>query len=223
MKDVDWVEMLIDVPYDERTVTRLDKLAERVMRFSNLHLAETRSRRDYQPLVEKFFRLVNTAYSGLYGTVPLDEKQISRYARKFIPLINPELACFVLDEHDELVGFGVSAPSMAKALQKSRGRLFPLGWIGVLRALRVNDTLDLFLVAVAPEYQNKAVNAVLMNHVLKGCHRMGITKDRAPAGDQPQGAEPVELLQDRAAQAQALLREEAGLMIRRFVGYAPVC
>ena len=63
VKDVDWVEMLIDVPYDERTVTRLDKLAERVMRFSNLHLAETRSRRDYQPLVEKFFRLVNTAYS----------------------------------------------------------------------------------------------------------------------------------------------------------------
>ena len=176
VKDVDWVEMLIDVPYDERTVTRLDKLAERVMRFSNLHLAETRSRRDYQPLVEKFFRLVNTAYSGLYGTVPLDEKQISRYARKFIPLINPELACFVLDEHDELVGFGVSAPSMAKALQKSRGRLFPLGWIGVLRALKVNDTLDLFLVAVAPEYQNKAVNAVLMNHVLKGCHKMGITK-----------------------------------------------
>ena len=175
-KDVDWVEMLIDVPYDERTVTRLDKLAERVMRFSNLHTAEVRSRRDYQPLVEKVFRLVNTAYSDLYGTVLLDEQQISRYAKKFIPLINPELACFVLDEREELVGFGVSAPSMAKALQKSRGRLFPLGWIGVLRALKVNDTLDLFLVAVAPEYQNKAVNAILMNHVLKGCHKMGITK-----------------------------------------------
>lgn len=175
-KDVDWVEMLIDVPYDERTVTRMDKLAERVMRFSNLHIAEVKSRRDYKPLVEKVFELVNTAYSGLYGTVPLDERQIKRYARKFIPLINPDLACFVLDEQERLVGFGVSAPSMADALKKCGGRLFPLGFIGVLRALRVNDALDLFLVAVVPEYQNKAVNAILMNHVLKGCHKMGITK-----------------------------------------------
>jgi GNAT superfamily N-acetyltransferase len=174
VKDVAWVEMLIDVPYDEHTCTRMDKLAERVMKYSNLHIAETRSRRDFQPLIEKVFRLVNTAYSGLYGTVPLDEKQVRRYAKKFVPLINPELACFVLDEHDELVGFGVSAPSMAEALKKSKGRLFPLGWIGVLKALKVNDTLDLFLVAVTPEYQNKAVNAIMLNHVLKGCHKMGI-------------------------------------------------
>ena len=102
--------------------------------------------------------------------------QIRRYADKFIPLVNPELACFVADEQDNLVGFGVSAPSMAKALKKSKGRLFPLGWIGVLRALKVNDTLDLFLVAVAPEYQGKAVNAIILNHVLKGCHKMGIRK-----------------------------------------------
>ena len=173
-KDVDWVELLIDVPYDGRTVSRLDKLAERVMRFSNLHMAETKSRRDYKPLVEKVFQLVNVAYAGLYGTVPLSEKQIKRYAAKFIPLINPELACFVLDEKDELVAFGVSAPSMADALKKSRGKLFPLGWMGVLRALRVNDTLDLFLIAVRPDYQNKAINAIVLNHVLKGCHKMGI-------------------------------------------------
>ena len=99
-----------------------------------------------------------------------------RYAAKFIPLINPELTCFVVDEHDELIGFGVSAPSMAEALKKSRGRLFPLGFIGVLKALRVNDTLDLFLTAVRPDYQNKGINAILINHVLKGCHQMGIRK-----------------------------------------------
>ena len=175
-KDVDWVEMLVEVPYDEHTITRMDKLSERVMRYSNLHIAEVKSRKDYKPLVEKVFELINSAYSGLYGTVPLDERQIKRYAKKFVPLINPDLACFVLDEHDNLVGFGVSAPSMADALKKSNGRLFPFGWIGVLRALKVNDTLDLFLVAVAPEYRDKAVNAIVMNHVLKGSQKMGIKK-----------------------------------------------
>lgn len=174
-KDVDWVEMLIDVPYDKRIVARMDKLAERVMKSNRLHVAELKSRKDYKPWVEKVFQLVNTAYAGLYGTVPLDERQIKRYADKFVPLINPDLACFVADEQENLAAFGVSAPSMAAAMQKSRGRLFPLGFIGVLKALKVNDTLDLFLIAVTPEYQNKAVNAILMNHVLKGCHKMGIT------------------------------------------------
>ena len=174
VKDVDWVEMLVEVPRDEHTITRMDKLSERVMKYSNLHIVELKSRRDYKPWIEKVFRLVNSAYSGLYGTVPLDERQIKRYAAKFVPLVNPELACFVADKDDELVGFGVSAPSMAAALKKSNGRLFPLGWIGVLHALKVNDTLDLFLVAVTPEYQNKAVNAIMINHVLKGCLRMGI-------------------------------------------------
>ena len=44
----------------------------------------------------------------------------------------------------------------------------------MLKSLKVNDTLDLFLIAVTEEYRNKAVNAILMNHVLKGCHKMGI-------------------------------------------------
>ena len=176
VKDVDWVELLIDVPYDERTCTRMDKLAERVKRYSNLHVAEVSSRREYKPLVEKVFHLVNTAYDHLYGTVPLDEGQIRRYARKFIPLIHPDLACFVMDEREELVGFGVSAPSLADALKKSNGRLFPLGWKRLLRALKTNDTLDMFLIGLKREYQDKAVNAIILNHVLKGCHRMGIRK-----------------------------------------------
>lgn len=176
VKDVDWVELLIDVPYDEHTCTRMDKLAERVKHFSNLHVAQVNSRREYRPLVEKVFHLVNTAYDHLYGTVLLDDRQIRRYANRFIPLINPDLACFVLDEQDDLVGFGVSAPSLADALKKIHGRLFPLGWIRVRRALRANDTLDLFLIALKREYQDKAVNAIIMNHIIKGCHRMGIRK-----------------------------------------------
>ena len=130
--------------------------------------------REEVPNEEKVFALVDEAYSKLYGTVPISEAQIRRYAKKFIPIVNPELTCFIEDDAGRLVAFGVSAPSMADALKKSRGRLFPIGWIGVLKALSRNDTLDLFLIAVTEEYRNKAVNAVLMNHVLKGCHKMGI-------------------------------------------------
>ena len=89
-------------------------------------------------------------------------------------MINPDDSCFVLDDNDELVSFGVAAPSIAKALQKSGGKYLPLGWLRLLKALRKNDALDLLLVAVKPKYQNSGVNAVVMNKFLKSCLKNGI-------------------------------------------------
>ena len=182
-KDVDWVEYLIDVPRPEDPVTeQLNRLSECVQRLQRLHVAQIRRRADFQPYIERVFALINTCYAGLYGTVDLDAAQVRRYADKFLPLLNPHLACFVMNEREETVAFAVSAPSIADALKRHNGRLFPLGFADVLRALRESDTLDLFLIAVRPDYQNKGVNAILMNHVLKGCHELGIV--RAETGPQ---------------------------------------
>ena len=73
-----------------------------------------------------------------------------------------------------VVAFGVAAPSIAEALKKSRGRIFPTGWAGLLHAFRVNDTLDLLLIAVHPDYQSRGVNAIILSKTMKGCLKMGI-------------------------------------------------
>lgn len=114
-----------------------------------LHTLRVRTRLDYFPLLKPFFQLVNEAYAPLYGTVDLTPEQIKKYSMKFAPLINPQLTCFVMNEQNELVAFGVSAPSIAEAMKKSRGRLFPTGWVRVLHAFRKNDTIDLLLIASA--------------------------------------------------------------------------
>lgn len=176
-KDVDWVEFLVDVPGpDDPCAQRLERITQRVMKANHLHIAQIKRRSEYKPYVHKVFDLLNSAYAHLYGTVDLSPAQVKKYADKFIPLINPELSCFVMDAEDNLVGFGVSAPSIASAVKKHNGHMFPLGFIDILRALRVNDTLDLYLIAVRPDYRNKGVNAILMHHILKGCLRMGLKK-----------------------------------------------
>ena len=174
-KDVDWVENYITVPYDEKTLKRWQRLSDFVLRRYNLHIFNAKSRLAYFPLLKKFFKLVNVAYSPLYGTVELSPEQIKRYSGKFGPLVNPKLTCFVMDENDEMVGLGVGAPSIASALQKSRGRYFPFGWVDLLKSFMKNDTIDLLLIAVHPKYQGKGVNAAVINKVLHGCVEMGIT------------------------------------------------
>lgn len=174
VKDVDWVENLISAPQDESTTARWKKLSDYVMRRQKLHTLKVHTRLGYFPLLKPFFHLVNEAYAPLYGTVDLSPEQIKKYSMKFAPLINPKLTCFVMNEQNELVAFGVSAPSIAEALKKSRGRLLPTGWVRVLHAFRKNDTIDLLLIAVRPDLQGKGVNAIILSEVMQGCQKMGI-------------------------------------------------
>lgn len=174
-KDVDWIEYkLLVPPADSEQAKKLDRIANFVLKKNNFHLARVKTKLGYKPYVKKVFNLINEAYAPLYGVVELSEKQITKYTNKFLPLINPDYSCFVLDDNDELVSFGVAAPSIAKALQKSGGKYLPLGWLRLLKALRKNDALDLLLVAVKPKYQNSGVNAVVMNKFLKSCLKNGI-------------------------------------------------
>ncbi len=175
VKDVDWVEFLIDVPYDEKTVDRLHRLAERVSRMTGLHVADV-PRRRYPEYIPKVFELVNLCYAPLYGTVDLSQAQIDKCSKKFAPLVNPKVAAFVENDAGDLVAFGVSAPSIASAIKRHNGHMFPFGFIDILHALHHNDTLDLFLIAVHPDYRNTGVNALMMDKVLRGCHEIGIKK-----------------------------------------------
>lgn len=79
-----------------------------------------------------------------------------------------------MDENDDLVAFGVAAPSIAAALKKHDGRLFPTGWVDVLKAFHRNDTIDLLLIAVRPDLQKKGVNAVIISKVMHGCFKIGV-------------------------------------------------
>ena len=176
VKDVDWIENLITIPTDPTVYAKWDKLANYVLKRNNLHIFNARTRLSYIPILKKFFELVNVAYAPLYGTVELSNEQISRYAAKFAPLVNPNLTCFVMDKDENLVALGVAAPSIAKALKKSRGRLLPFGWAGLLHAFVKNDTLDLLLIAVRPDLQSKGVNAIVINKIMHGCQKMGIVR-----------------------------------------------
>ena len=174
-KDVDWIEHMIPIGgWDDPNYVQLKRISDAVLRKTGYHKVPLKKRSEYKPWIRKIFEMVNTCYAPLYGVVELNEAQIEKYAAKFVPLVNPDFVCLVADENDELLAFGVGAPSVAEAMKKNRGRLFPTGWIPVLKALKKNDALDLFLIAVRPDLQGHAINGVIMEHLMAGCIKMGI-------------------------------------------------
>jgi GNAT superfamily N-acetyltransferase len=172
-KDIDWMEFLITLP--KESDVKMDRLAAAVLKKYNLKLVELKNRREMKPYISPVFHLLNVCYGSLYGTVELSPAQIRKYINEYILMINPEYIKILENEKKELVGFGVAMPSLNKAAKKSRGKLFPFGWYRILRApFQKSEVLDLYLVGVTPEMQNKGLPAVLLNSMTATARKNGV-------------------------------------------------
>jgi GNAT superfamily N-acetyltransferase len=175
VKDIDWVEYRIRVPEagDER-VARVSRLAEKVMNRSHVHFFNLKRMKDVKPIIRQVFDLLSECYKDLYGVVPFTEKIANEYTKRFLPLLNPDFAKFILDDNDKLVAFGLAAPSLAEAIKKSRGYMLPFGWAHLLYALNHPKELELYLVAVHPDYQKSGLAALLLNEITASAMKRGI-------------------------------------------------
>ncbi len=171
-KDADWVEYLVKCP--ETMPDNVDRLSRVVLDRAKLRLVKTRRRRDLLPYVRPVFELINQTYKELYSVVALSDRQIEYYTKAFFGFIDHEFVKIIVDRDDRVAAFGVAMPSLSRALQRCRGRLFPLGFVHVLLALKRNDRLDLLLTAIRPELQNKGLNSVLINEMWKDATRRHI-------------------------------------------------
>ena len=174
IKDTDWVEYELTVPPEpNETIARIADIS---MRRNKLHLLELRNKKELMHYARELFQLQDEEYKHLYGTVSMTQKQIDAYINQYFGFVTPDFVPMVMDQNNRMVAFGVVLPSLSRALQKSKGQLFPFGFIHVLRALKKNDRADLYLVAVRSEYQGKGVNAILMNKIHELFNKLGISK-----------------------------------------------
>ncbi|MCH5237115.1 MAG: N-acetyltransferase [Muribaculaceae bacterium] len=165
-KEADWVEFLMEVP--DSIPDKYDRIAEIVKKKYGLRVAKYNDRKKAKAEIGyPLFHLINEAYDGLYEYSRLTERQIEYYINVYLGLLNLDLLTAIMDKDNNLVGIGISMPSMSRALQKSQGKYFPFGWYHLLKGLKgKNDRVDLLLVAVKPEYQNKGVNALLFQDLI---------------------------------------------------------
>lgn len=166
MKDQDWKEYLITIP---------DSIPERHVRISNLvsqkyglSVLKFKSNKELIPYGPVVFELINKCYANLYGFSQLSDRQIQYYSKMYMPLLRPDFVTMIRRDKDEkIIGFGLALPNLSRALRKANGSLFPFGFIHLLRALKGRPrVVDLYLMGVLPEYQNRGVNALLFNDLI---------------------------------------------------------
>lgn len=165
-KDTDWVEYRITIP--DKVPDKMTRIAEIVLKKYDLRILKyTSGKKIKADYGHALFHLINEAYADLYGYCTLSEKQIDYYIDMYLSILRLDYVSVVVDSKGELIGIGITIPSLAAALRKSGGHLFPTGWYHILRAMKGhNDILDLLLIAVKPEYQSKGVNSLFFYDLL---------------------------------------------------------
>lgn len=171
--DTEWLEFVMDVP--DAIPEKMMRVADIVKRRFGLKIKKYKDKqaikRDYG---RALFELINETYDKLYGYSPLTDRQIEAYIKEYLGLLDLDLVSLIVDKDEQLVGVGISMPSLSRGLQRSRGKLLPFGWIPLLMGLRGhNDRVDLMLVGIKPEYQGKGVNALLFQDLIPEYQKRG--------------------------------------------------
>ena len=174
-KDTDWVEY--EVTLHAAIPEKVERIAAIALKRNDLKILKAKKAKELIPYARDVFHVLNDAYKELYGFVELSDKQIDMYVDQYFKFVKTEYLPVVVDSQDRVVAFGIAMPSLSRAMQKNRsGRLFPFGFIHLLRALKNNRHADLYLTAVRPDMQNKGINAIIMIELNKAFLKDNVVK-----------------------------------------------
>lgn len=141
-------------------------------------------RLDYEGDVRIILQILNDAWSDNWGFIPFTDREIAHAAKKLKPLVQPELVR-IAELDGRPVAFMLTFPDMNEALSAINGRLFPLGWVRLLRWLRHPRarTMRVPLMGVVKEHQNTRLASQLAFMMIEFIRRAAVTKFGAERGE----------------------------------------
>ncbi len=163
-KEYDWVEYSIKVPTE--IPPKILKSSTLIKKRYGLQLVDNKTLKDVLPYKELIRNLLNEAYSGLDGFKHLSRPYFNEIFTKFSKLSLVEYTALIKNKEGELVGFGLALPSYARAMIKAKGKLFPFGFLHIMKAKKNTDTADLLLIAIKQEYRQKGVPALMFEKII---------------------------------------------------------
>lgn len=173
-KDVDWTQKIC---YIDKELPPMFQFADMIEQRYGIHAVQTKSMKE---LADRYgmelFHMYNETFAPLFQFTPLTDRQIKAYLASYIPILDKDFVCLIVDGDDRPVAFAICVPTISKAIKKSNGRLFPFGLFRILRALRHNDTLEALLIGVLPEYQGKGASVLLFKYIHENAVKFGIKK-----------------------------------------------
>ena len=151
---------------------RIHQLSEKIQQRRGLHIARYKTRSDLKQLIPHLKALYNGALEGTSGTYPLDDAEVDAMAQQLLWFADPRLVKIVM-KGEQPVGFLLAYPDISAALQKTRGKLWPLGWLTLLREMKRTDWVNINGAGMLDEYRGLGGTAILFSEMHKAIRETG--------------------------------------------------
>jgi hypothetical protein len=142
---------------------------------TGLRLLEFTSRRKVKPYIHPVLRLLNKTFTQIYGFVPFSEAEMDDFANRYLFLINPRFIKIIVTAQNGVVAFVIGMGHIGEGLQRSKGRLLPLGQFQILRSARKSKQLNLLLGGIDPHYRGNGLDVMMGFKMLESAIAQGKT------------------------------------------------
>jgi GNAT superfamily N-acetyltransferase len=140
----------------DRIMTQTDNVAKRYgVKVRQVNM------KHYDDEVKKVIDLSNRSLAGNWGYTLLTKAEAEAVARDLKPIIQPKGVLFAEDSNGNTIGFIIALPNANVLLKGLRGRLFPFGWLKLMRGLPKLTSYRLLALGVVPEYHGKGIDSLL--------------------------------------------------------------
>ena len=158
-----YVDLEIGLPEKVR------RIAEKVKKRSGFWVKKFETKQELLDAAPELRSVYNSAFEDSEGFSPISEEEIVIIAKRILSIADPRLIKLVYKE-DQIIGFLFSYPNICRGLQKTNGRMWPFGWIHILRELRTTKYMDTNGIGILPEYQGLGPTAVIYTELEKTFH-----------------------------------------------------
>ncbi len=171
-REKEWVEY--EIVFPEVLPEKVVKFNELIKEKYQLRVMKFRSKKEFLPLVDPMFKLLDQTYSTLSTYTPLTPEQVQSYKDKYFSLLDKDFIICIADKDDNLIAFAVTMPSYSEALQKANGHLLPFGWWHFLQAGKKNERANFYLIGIHPDYQKRGVTSIIFKEIYDIFKRKGV-------------------------------------------------
>ncbi len=157
-KELDYFSGHITADYD--LPERVYQIADKIKQRRGFWIKTFKDTQEIWAFVPQAHRIYLEAFKQVPGYYPIDEDEIRLLFERILSITYPDLVKLVM-KGDQAVGFVISYPDVAEAVQCCKGRLWPFGWYLLMRERRRTRWVTFNGVGLLPEYQGMGANTIL--------------------------------------------------------------
>ncbi len=168
----DLVVYKIDIPGDFPSVYH--RVLQNLTREGNAEVMKLKTKADLRKYISPVLGVMNECFREIYGYADLDDEEMKFLASHFIPLLDPEFVA-VVKVNGEIAGFTIAIPSLNEGIISAKGRIFPFGFLKIIRSARTTRQLDLLIGDVREKYRGKGIDVLISKHLIETARNRGFT------------------------------------------------